>query len=159
MATEIPYWRLLFTASEMMRNLHSRKHLYSEEGGRAVTLSQARVLGSLLIGEEKGLKVKELAAELGITPGAVSQIVDSLVNMGLVNRSECPSDRRSVTIVLSDSGTELRRRLDSDFSALGEHIFEDVTEEEQKVFRTVLVKMISHMENEKIQELNYENQH
>ena len=151
-----PFWRLIFAAAEQIRNSYSRKNLCFSCGETAITVSQSRVLGALLIGEEKGRKVKDLAWELGITPGAVSQIVDSLVRMGLVSRSECPDDRRSVTIMLSESGAELRRKLDHEFSELVERLFADVSPEEQQVFRSVLVKIILSIENEKIQEKNHE---
>lgn len=114
-----------------------------KEDESSITLSQARVLGCLLMGGEGGMKVKNLAAELGITPGGVSQIVDVLVHMGHVERSECPGDRRSVSVRLSESGIKLRRRLDRDFNELFAQVFEDVSAEEEKIFRSVLCKIIN----------------
>ncbi len=140
---DVSTWRLLFTASENLRNIHSRRNSLQKEDESSITLSQARVLGCLLMGGEGGMKVKNLAAELGITPGGVSQIVDVLVHMGHVERSECPGDRRSVSVRLSESGIKLRRRLDRDFNELFAQVFEDVSAEEEKIFRSVLCKIIN----------------
>ena len=148
MEKEIPTWRLLVSASEKLRNMHSRKTTGNKCGENTITLSQVRVLGCLLIGDENGMKVKHLAAELGITPGGVSQIVDTLVNMGHVERCECPGDRRSVAVRLSKSGVELRRALDRDFSELFSRVFENVSGDEEKNFRCVLSKIIENLDKD-----------
>ena len=41
-----------------------------------------------------------------------SRIVDKLVSKKLMIRSECPNDRRSVNLIISDKGLELLKQLD-----------------------------------------------
>lgn len=41
-----------------------------------------------------------------------SRIVDKLVSKEYIIREECPSDRRSVNLLISDSGLELLKKLD-----------------------------------------------
>jgi MarR family transcriptional regulator for hemolysin len=48
-----------------------------------------------------------LANHLGVTKAAVSQMVDRLVESGLISREEDPIDRRSKLICLSKNGEEL----------------------------------------------------
>ncbi len=48
-----------------------------------------------------------LADHLGVTKAAVSQMVDRLVDSGLISREEDPIDRRSKLICLSDTGESL----------------------------------------------------
>ena len=48
-----------------------------------------------------------LADRLGVTKAAVSQMVDRLVESGLISREEDPVDRRSKLICLSETGENL----------------------------------------------------
>ena len=48
-----------------------------------------------------------LADHLGVTKAAVSQMVDRLVESGLISRKEDPIDRRSKLICLSETGESL----------------------------------------------------
>ena len=146
--TDIPTWRMLFTVSEKMRNLCGRRDFRRRATGCSeVTLSQARVLGCLFIGSEGGIKVKDIASELGITPGAVSQIVSSLEDSGYLHRVECPDDRRAVMVRLSESGMEVRRALDREFDRVSEILFRDVTARDSATFRRVLRTMLDTIEN------------
>jgi|WetSurMetagenome_2_1015567.scaffolds.fasta_scaffold33605_3 DNA-binding MarR family transcriptional regulator len=46
----------------------------------------------------EGISVKELAEHSGVTPGAITQFVDGLVEKGLVLREGDPADRRVVRL-------------------------------------------------------------
>ena len=48
-----------------------------------------------------------LAEHLGVTKAAVSQMIDRLVDSGLISRQEAPMDRRSKRICLSETGKSL----------------------------------------------------
>ncbi len=62
-----------------------------------------------------------------------SRIVDKLVNKGLVERHTCPSDRRSVNLMISDKGLSLLKNL-------------DVLDEQMKdIFSSLSVKEIEEM--------------
>lgn len=63
------------------------------------------MLGAL--SREGELSAGALAAEAGITPATVTQMVDTLSAAGLVERSRSERDRRVVTIRLTEEG---RRR-------------------------------------------------
>jgi DNA-binding MarR family transcriptional regulator len=49
----------------------------------------------------------QLAETMGLTPGAVSTLVDRLVDNGLVERRSEPADRRAVFVHLTSSGRTL----------------------------------------------------
>jgi DNA-binding MarR family transcriptional regulator len=66
---------------------------------------------------DEGVTVGELSDKMNITPGAVTQFVDKLVEKGLVERFEEPKDRRVVRIKLTDKA---RRK----FAAMREFHFE-----------------------------------
>lgn len=50
---------------------------------------------------EDGASVSQLAAAARVTPGAITQFIDRLVDSGLVERFEDPKDRRVVRIRLT----------------------------------------------------------
>ena len=134
--------------SEKMRNLCGRQvfRRRSSDCGE-VSLSQGRVLGCLFTGSEGGVKVKDIASELGITPGAVSQIVSTLESSGYLYRAECTDDRRSVMVKLSDSGLEFRRTLDREFDRVSRDMFRNVSAGDLATFRRVLRIMLDTIEN------------
>ena len=49
----------------------------------------------------------DLTASLWVTSGAVSKRIDKLEKMGLVTRSTHASDRRSITVCLTENGRKI----------------------------------------------------
>ncbi len=68
----------------------------------ALSLSQVSTLFRLY--HHGPSSVNELAEHLGISVPAVSQLLDNLVNSGLILRTEDPTDRRAKLIALTDKG-------------------------------------------------------
>ena len=48
----------------------------------------------------------ELAQALSLTSGGITRLVDRMADEGLVERQNCPSDRRSVYVALTPAGYE-----------------------------------------------------
>jgi DNA-binding MarR family transcriptional regulator len=53
---------------------------------------------------EGRLTMSKLSADVALTTGGVTRLVDRMVDAGLVERQNCPSDRRSVHVVLTMEG-------------------------------------------------------
>jgi MarR family 2-MHQ and catechol resistance regulon transcriptional repressor len=66
--------------------------------------------------EEGRLTMSKLSSEVALTTGGVTRLIDRMVEAGLVARQNCPSDRRSVHVVLTANGQATLLR------AIGEHI-------------------------------------
>jgi DNA-binding MarR family transcriptional regulator len=65
-------------------------------------LGRQQVMILFFIYENKGLaSVKAIAKKLNVTPGAITQFVDGLVEKKLVIREENSRDRRSINIILA----------------------------------------------------------
>ena len=64
----------------------------------------------------------ELARRLGVTPRAVTALVDGLVEQRLVRRRPHPSDRRATLVSLSARGARTCARLDSGFYQLADEL-------------------------------------
>jgi DNA-binding MarR family transcriptional regulator len=74
--------------------------------------------GGSVIGRiaRQGRKLGDVAAELAVSKQAASQLVDTLVARGYVERSPDPDDRRRVTVGLTERGraaaAEIRRAIE-----------------------------------------------
>lgn len=73
-----------------------------------LTFSQVNILMRLMHSGSWG--VSDIAAQMGITNAAASQAVDRLVQMGFIERSEDPADRRAKRLKLTAEGQALIQR-------------------------------------------------
>ncbi len=48
--------------------------------------------------------VSEISSQLGVTNAASSQLIDKLVTVGLIERTEDPGDRRAKHLTITDKG-------------------------------------------------------
>jgi DNA-binding MarR family transcriptional regulator len=76
---------------------------YSRETG--LSMSQFGVLFHLSRKQSSG--VTNLGDHLGVTSAAVSQMLERLVQQGLILRTEDPNDRRVKKIVLTEKGSQV----------------------------------------------------
>ncbi len=60
--------------------------------------AQARLMFTIAKCSETGISVKELARLSHMTPGAITQFADALIEKGFVSREEDPDDRRVVRL-------------------------------------------------------------
>jgi DNA-binding MarR family transcriptional regulator len=83
-----------------MRNSVRGLILYSKKSG--LSMSHIGALFHIYHGSANG--VSDIGDHLGVTCAAASQMLERLVQQGLVLRSEDPSDRRAKRIILTDKG-------------------------------------------------------
>jgi len=69
--------------------------------------SMAQINALFRISHKGACGVSDLGDELGITSAAASQLLEKLVQQGLVQRSEDPQDRRNKRIVLTEQGNRI----------------------------------------------------
>ncbi len=67
-----------------------------------VTHQQFEVIS--LLGEEETLKVAEIGKRLQIAKAQMTQVMDKLSELGLIERKTNPEDRRATNVSLSDRG-------------------------------------------------------
>ena len=91
-------WREIFMRRSMQHFMqHAKRH--------GLSFSQTNTLFFLKRAGSAG--VSNIGDDLGITSAAASQMIERLVQQGLILRSEDPNDRRLKQIVLSEKGLEL----------------------------------------------------
>ena len=93
-------WAELATRQSMENN---RKFIH--EGG----YSFAQMNSLFFIHHHEQKTINHLATHLGISKAAASQMIERLVDCGLVNRDEDPQDRRSKLLSLTEAGLGIIR--------------------------------------------------
>ncbi len=88
----------------------------------------------------EGVSVKELAEERGVTPGAVSQFIDSLVEKGLVKREEDRNDRRLLRIQLTEYANDNFKEFKKDYFTSVSRVFDSLSDDEIIQLTRLLMK-------------------
>jgi DNA-binding MarR family transcriptional regulator len=101
-----------------------------------LSFSQISVLMPLFHGRNFG--VSEIGDRLGVTNAAASQAVDRLVQLGLVERTEDPDDRRAKRLGLTPKGHELVEKGIGARSQWVEGLTGALTPEQQSLITTAL---------------------
>ena len=83
-------------------------------------LTYPQYLVLLVLWERGPVPVKDVAAALQLDYGTLSPLLKRLEAAGLIRRERRPDDERSVRLVLTDAGDELRERAKDVPSAMGE---------------------------------------
>jgi DNA-binding MarR family transcriptional regulator len=88
------------------------------------------------------LTMSNLAAQVSLTTGGMTRLVDRLVEAGLVERQNCSSDRRSVHVALTDAGTrKLETATRAHLEGLDRHLLEPLDNEERAALAGALGKL------------------
>jgi len=97
-------WQAFLRASILLMD-----RLDAELHGHALSLADYEILVNLSAEPAGELRMTELAARTLVSRSGLTRRLDRLVESGLVERRNCPTDRRGVYAVLTDLG---RRRLE-----------------------------------------------
>lgn len=133
----------LFAASALtQRMMHMSMHRTFDELG--IAPSQLQLLQ--LIEHAQPVSLKTLATEMRLTPGAITQLVDGLVEAGYVERTPDAADRRVTVVSLTSAGREKIGMLKRKKQALLAKMVADLDDEELQIFLRVQQKMLKHLE-------------
>lgn len=82
----------------------------STDYGVSEPITQAAIHTLEAVGKNNGINVTELAKKLGITKGAVSQMISRLIKRGLVSKNRLADNEKEVAINLTEKGWEVFNR-------------------------------------------------
>jgi len=100
-----------------------------------------------LVNKKQPLNLKELADLMQLTPGAVTQLVDSLVQSGYLKRTNDKSDRRVQLLSLSKKGSEKVSKMKSYHHQRALEMAKVLTDNELQTMHTIQKKMIDYYSN------------
>jgi len=96
----------------------------------SITVSQCQTL--IQIGKKDEVSIVELASILGLDASSLSRTINSMVNIGLVSRILNPSDRRFVSITLTENGKNLFEKIENSYNSYYSKVFEFIPEEKRE---------------------------
>lgn len=105
-----------------------------------ITMQQFNVLRILRGQYPNPCSVKLIKERMLDRMSDASRIVDKLKAKGLVDRRECPVDRRSVDILITDKGLDLLKSMDN-VDENFKSVFKTLTDEEMRTLNHLLDKL------------------
>lgn len=126
---------------ESFRKLAFRRGLGQGEKGQP-TRSQASVM--FMVSGRSRTNVKEIAQAFGMTPSAVTQLVNGLVSEGMLARKADRKDRRVSCLELTAKGKRVVEQLKKKRLQNFSRIFEPLTDSEMQQFDKIQQKIIDH---------------
>ncbi len=88
------------------------------------------------------LTMTRLASEVSLTSGGITRLVDRMVAAGYVERLSCPTDRRSVFVVLTPAGTrKLEEATAEHLRGLERHLLGPLDDGDRAALATALRKL------------------
>jgi DNA-binding MarR family transcriptional regulator len=134
-------WMELFMHRSMRNYMH-----YAREKG----LSRSMIGTLFHLSHRDHAGVTDLSEHLGVSSAAASQMLERLVDEGLIKRSEDPDDRRMKKITLTDKGARVLKESVSARLGWLEELAENFTEVEKQQITSAMELIIT-----KAQEMNF----
>jgi DNA-binding MarR family transcriptional regulator len=130
--------QVLETMNIAKRTIHSRMHLFLQ--GLPVSFSQAELLST--VRELQPISATVVAKKLSLTPGAISQSVDTLVGLDLIRRSTSVLDRRLQLLEVTKPGMKLLHDIEQRRREVMKHVMDGMTTEELQLLLGMQEKII-----------------
>jgi DNA-binding MarR family transcriptional regulator len=120
-------WRTLINVTTGVLSVLDAE-LRAEAG---LSLGEYEVLARLSEEPEHSLRMTDLAGRLRLSPSGITRRIDGLVRAGLVERRQCPSDRRGSNAVLTAEGLRrLREAAPAHVRGVRAHFIDQLSERE-----------------------------
>ena len=131
-------WRNLLRLADRLGNSGTTECVLPSR----LPLSQLRVVGVIYDRHPAGVMLKEIADELKLTPGAISQTVDVLVRENIVERTVSPTDRRAILLKPTAAGLKLKEQHSLQVENVMQAISKDVSQADFATFAKVLEHLL-----------------
>lgn len=120
-----------------------KKLLYPEEWiNLDFALSKSEIFAMLLVDRNGEVIMSQISSYINIPTSTATGIVDRLVKNGFMKRERSESDRRIVTIRLTDRGKEIVESLKNFIMERINAVNENLTEDERGMLYNIFIKVI-----------------
>jgi DNA-binding MarR family transcriptional regulator len=122
-------------ASDMLRAAHERGHTQIRQAHDPVFATLP----------EEGARASDMAARAGITKQSMGEAIRDMVDLGLLEMTEDPSDRRAKLVTFTDAGLEIARDGKRYMHTLEQQWIAKFGEQEYETAREVLEGIVEMM--------------
>lgn len=123
----------------MANHMMVQKNLMEQLKDTGLTLGQPKVLDYLK--DHDGASQKEIAAGCLIEAGSLTSILNRMEEKGLIERKMLNGNRRTFHIFMTESGKKNQKLVEETFEKIEETALNNVSEEEQKVFMEIFLRI------------------
>ena len=123
----------------MANHMMVQKKLMEQLKDTGLTLGQPKVLDDLK--DHDGASQKEIAAGCLIEAGSLTSILNRMEEKGLIERKMLNGNRRTFHIFMTESGKKNQKLVEETFEKIEETALNNVSEEEQKVFMEIFLRI------------------
>ena len=123
----------------MANHMMVQKKLMEQLKDTGLTLGQPKVLDYLK--DHDGASQKEIAAGCLIEAGSLTSILNRMEKQGLIERKMLNGNRRTFHIFMTESGKKNQKLVEETFEKIEETALNNVSEEEQKVFMEIFLRI------------------
>lgn len=112
------------------------------------TGSQLRMINriyELTRNNNDGIQLKTLAGVLQITPAATSEMVETLVKRGALERNVDPNDRRAMALRLTAELENVFKKAEEHLDIILDRFFADIPEEQRETAGVIINKLNTHL--------------
>lgn len=134
---------ILIDLAETMIRTKRALHASMRGHGRPLVVSDSQLELLSTISHYETASASSLAKTLGLTPGAISQLVESLVQLELVTRQADPADRRTQLLRVSLTGKKQLESLREHRNAVIRDIMANLTDQELHTLLQLQHKMLA----------------
>lgn len=123
----------------MANHMMVQKKLMEQLKDTGLTLGQPKVLDYLK--DHDGASQKEIAAGCLIEAGSLTSILNRMEEKGLIERKMLNGNRRTFHIFMTKFGKKNQKLVEETFEKIEETALNNVSEEEQKVFMEIFLRI------------------
>ena len=136
--TNMPYLHLMQTSKAVQERMRL------ELTKKKLSITEFSVLEVLY---NKGRQtIQQIGNSILVSSGSMTYVIDKLEQKGLLNRIDCPNDRRAIYIVLTDEGFDLMEKIIPKHQELVNYIFDSLNNDETEKFVDILKKVKNRVE-------------
>ncbi|MGG3890407.1 MarR family winged helix-turn-helix transcriptional regulator [Metabacillus fastidiosus] len=95
----------------------------------------------------KGIQtIQQIGKSILISSGSMTYVIDKLEQKGLLKRTACPTDRRVIHVILTDTGLELMKKIMPKHEEFIDYIFDSLNTSEAEALVLLLKKVSGRIE-------------
>jgi len=110
-----------------------------------LNLSQSELLFFSSLDQCTGISSPELAKNMGLSPSRISRVIEKLVVDGYLDRNIDKTDRRAITLCLTDEGKKIRAEIDKNRQECEARLLNVLPQTDIEKFREIISRMIREM--------------
>lgn len=135
-------WKNILDLGNRLWLLGADERLRQDSRSGAIPIAKGRLLDVVIEAQAQGgIRLKDLAERLELSPGTVSVTVESLVSQGMLVREHPVDDRRSIRILPTVKTVKGHIRAEEHMAKVLERVFEDVAPEDREKFWELVEKL------------------